>query len=396
MKAVIVQRGREKSLLRLHPWLFKGAIGKIEGNPAPGETVDVILYDGTRVGRGAYSPNSQIAVRVWSFDPDEEIAPEFFRSRLERAVALRGSAASCENESAARLVNAESDGLPGVVVDRYGKWLVVQYLACGAEFWRDCIKEELMRLLPVQGIYERSDVDVRSKEGLKSKVGLLSGSEPPELIEIVENGNRYMVDIRHGHKTGFYLDQSENRARVAEFSPAALVLDCFSYTGGFGVAAFAAGAKSVMCVDSSAAAIELSRRNFALNEYSQGSVEHVEGDVFTVLRRLRDEGRSFDLVILDPPKFADSKSLIARASRGYKDINLLAMKLLRVGGVLFTFSCSGLLSPELFQKIVADAALDAGRFAVIVGRLSQAWDHPVSLPFPEGAYLKGLICRIVR
>ncbi len=395
MKAVIIKPGREKSLLRRHPWVFSGAIERIEGNPSSGETVEVLLHGGTLIGRGAYSPSSQIAVRIWSFDPSETISPEFFSHRLFRAIAMRGDAASCSDKGAARLVNAESDGLPGVVVDRYANWLVVQLMTAGAEYWRECIARELNRILPSSGIYERSDVDVRSKEGLPLRKCLLRGAEPPELVEIIENGNRFAVDIRNGHKTGFYLDQSDNRRIVSELARGADVLDCFSYTGGFAVAAVSAGARRAICVDSSAEALELSRRNFLANGLESGSVEHVEGDVFAVLRRYRDEGRRFDLVVLDPPKFAESRSLIGRASRGYKDINLLAMKLIETGGVLVTFSCSGLVSPELFQKIVADAALDAGRYAVIVRRLFQAWHHPVALPFPEGSYLKGLVCKVI-
>ncbi len=396
MKAIVVKRGREKSLLRRHPWIFSGAVARVVGDPAAGETVDVLLQDGSRVARGAFSPRSQIVVRVWTFEPDEDVTPDFFRGRIERAAALRGSSARSDDPGAARLVNAESDGLPGVIVDRYGAWLVIQALATGADRWRDCIAAELARIIPGRGIYERSDVDVREKEGLEKRSGLLSGNEPPELIEILEGPCRYLVDVRRGHKTGFYLDQRENRAAVAEYAAGADMLNCFSYTGGFGVAALAAGAGRVTNIDSSAAELDLSRRIVELNGFDGGAVEHVEGDAFAILRRYRDEGRSFDLVVLDPPKFAQSRAHLERASRGYKDINLLAMKLLRAGGTLFTFSCSGLLAPELFQKIVADAALDAGRDARIVRRLSQAADHPVALPFPEGAYLKGLVCRIAR
>ena len=395
MNAIVIKRGREKSLLRKHPWIFAGAVAAVEGRPETGETVEVLLADGSRVARAAYSPASQIVARVWTFDPQEDVSAEFFRGRLSRALELRGSLAPTGDPGAARLVNAESDGLPGVVVDRYGSWLVVQLLTAGAERWREALVAGLDRLAAT-GIYERSDVDVRAKEGLEKRSGLLAGAEPPELVEILEGGCRFLVDVRNGHKTGFYLDQRGNRSVVSEYARGAEMLNCFSYTGGFGVAALAAGAARVTNIDSSAPSLDLSRRIAELNGIEAGRVEHVEGDVFAILRRYRDERRSFDLAVLDPPKFAESRSQLPRASRGYKDINLLALKLLRPGGVLFTFSCSGLMTSELFQKIVADAALDAGRDVRIVRRLSQAEDHPVALPFPEGAYLKGLVCKVAR
>lgn len=396
MKAIVIKRGREKSLLRRHPWIFAGAVSGVKGDPTPGETVDVLFADGAFAARAAYSPASQIVARAWTFDPAEEVTPEFFRGRLARALMLRGGLSRADDPGAARLVNAESDGLPGVIVDRYGPWLVAQLLAAGAERWRDTIVAGLERLAGASGIYERSDVDVRAKEGLEKRRGLLAGAEPPALIEIAENGCRFLVDVRAGHKTGFYLDQRESRAAIASYARGAEMLNCFSYTGAFAAVALAAGAKRATNVDSSAPALELSRRIADLNGIPPERVEHVEGDAFTILRRYRDERRSFDLAVVDPPKFAESKSQLARASRGYKDINLLALKLLRPGGTLFTFSCSGLMTSELFQKIVADAALDAGRDARIVRRLAQASDHPVALPFPEGAYLKGLVCAVAR
>ena len=408
MKAIKLKRGREKSVLRKHPWIFSGAIASVEGRPKPGETVEILDCSGTRLGRGAYSPESQITVRAWTFDPEEEISPEFFRGRFERAVASRGSSVAEMNRgvdnrravetsrAAARLVNAESDGLPGIIVDRYGEFLVVQFLTAGAEYWKGAVIEELERLIPCAGVYERSDVAVREKEGLPLFAGTLSGQEPPDLVEIEEGPCRFLVDIKRGHKTGFYLDQRDNRAIFTEYARGAEILNCFSYTGGFGIAALKAGAMSVTNIDSSAAALELARRNVELNGLDVSRVENVEGDAFTILRRYRDAGRQFDLAVLDPPKFAESQSQLMRASRGYKDINLLAFKLIRPGGMLFTFSCSGLMSPELFQKIVADAALDAGRDAQIVRRLAQASDHPIALGFPEGGYLKGLVCRVPR
>ncbi len=405
MKSIILREGREKSLRRRHPWIFSGAIARVEGDPKSGETVEIKSAAGEWLARGSYSPRSQITVRVWTFNAAEEIGPEFFRARLGIALESRGllgSAASFDRphpadegaQSALRLVNAESDGLPGIIVDRYAEFLVIQLLTTGAEYWRKALVSELERTLAPAGMYERSDVDVREKEGLEKRSGVLAGGEPPDLLEIREGPCRFLVDLKRGHKTGFYLDQRENRALMPEYAAEAEVLNCFSYTGGFGVAALKARAARVTNLDSSAQVLDLARRNFDLNGLDQSKVEYVAGDAFAVLREWRDAERRFDLVILDPPKFVESTSQLTRASRGYKDINLLAFKLLRRGGVLFTFSCSGLMSPELFQKIVADAALDAGREARIIRRLSQAADHPTGLSFPEASYLKGLVCKV--
>ena len=389
---VLIKKDREKSLLRHHPWLFSGAIERIEGEPQLGETVELRAHDGRFLGFGAWSPKSQIAVRIWSFNPDDEINADFLRRQLSWAIKLRESLFEPGKTDAVRLVNAESDGLPGLIVDRYNDYLVVQFLSAGAEFWRETIVTVLAEIVPVTGIYERSDVEVREKEGLELRRGLLQGNEPPELIEICENSRRFLVDLRNGHKTGFYLDQRDNRQKITEFSAEREVLNCFAYTGGFAVAALSAGAIKVTNIETSADALELLNRNIALNGFAPARVENLTDDVFQVLRKFRDQGRSFDLIILDPPKFAESKSQIERASRGYKDINLLAFKLLRPGGILFTFSCSGQISPELFQKIVADSALDAGKSAQILVWLNQSADHPTALNFPEGHYLKGLVC----
>jgi len=404
-KIILVKKDREKSLLRHHPWLFSGAIEKVAGEPQSGETVELRAHDGRFLGWGAWSPQSQIAVRVWSFDESEVIDADFFRCRLNQAIAQRKSLLIPGVTDAVRLVNAESDGLPGLIVDRYGDFLVVQFLAVGAEFWRATIVAILAEIglesdtpvagSPVAGIYERSDINVREKEGLPLRKGLLQGEEPPEFVEIRENSLRFLVDIRNGHKTGFYLDQRDNRQKITEFATGCYVLNCFAYTGGFAIAALQAGAGKVTNVESSDTALDILNRNVVLNGLDAGQVENIQDDVFVVLRKFRDQGRDFDLIVLDPPKFAESKSQLERASRGYKDINLLAFKLLRPGGVLFTFSCSGQMPPELFQKIVADAALDAGKTAQIVARLAQAADHPTALNFPEGHYLKGLVCRIV-
>lgn len=406
MPTIRLKKGRDKSLINRHPWVFSGAIDAISGQIDPGQTVDVVSVNGTWLAKGAFSPHSQIAVRIWSFTQDEEISIDFFRNRISRAILARALPGTRQNFSACRLIHAESDRLPGITVDKYGDYLVCQFLSAGAEYW----KTDLVRILEEQfygaqhygglencfckGIYERSDVAIREKEGLFPATGVLSGDCPPERVQIEENNLRFQVDILKGHKTGFYLDQKENRAIIPEFCKGSGVLNCFAYTGSFGVTALAAGAECVTNIESSAALLEQAREHIALNGLDLARVENLPEDVFHTLRRFRDSRRNFDVIILDPPKFAESQSQIPKACRGYKDINLLAAKLLNPGGTLITFSCSGLMPPDLFQKIVADALRDAGRNGQIVRRLFQASDHPTALEFPEGTYLKGLICRV--
>jgi len=394
MPAVFVTPRALRSLSRLHPWIFSGAIAKVKGAPVSGDTVEIYSLEGDFWGLGAFSPESQIRVRVWTFAADTAIDQDFFRHRLQQAMAGRVSLATAPVPVAYRLVNAESDGLPGLIVDRYADFLVCQFLSAGVERHKAEIVAALSELMPVAGIFERSDTESRHKEGLEPHTGVLAGKEPSPLIEILENGCRYLVDVRVGHKTGFYLDQRDNRQTVGTLVKGMDVLNCFAYTGGFAVAALAGGARSVVNIESSATSLALADRNFALNNLPPEAVENICGDVFVELRNFRNSGRSFDAIILDPPKFAESRSQLERASRGYKDINLLAFKLLKPGGLLFTFSCSGHMDPDLFQKIVAGAALDAGRNGQVIRVLGQAGDHPVALSFSEGAYLKGLICRV--
>jgi 23S rRNA (cytosine1962-C5)-methyltransferase len=393
MTQVILKPGRDESLKRHHPWIFSGAVAEVKGNPDNGQTIDILAADGSWLAAGAYSPHSQIRMRVWSFTQGETIDPDFFKSRIEHAIASRSHLLQGKDLTACRLVNAESDSLAGLVVDRYNDFLVCQFLSSGAEFFKDEIVRHLADLTQAKGIYERSDADTRTMEGLEPRAGTLWGEDPPGLIEIKEHGLRFLVDIRRGHKTGFYLDQRENRRAIADFSMGAEVLNCFSYTGGFALAAIKGGAVQVTNVESSPEALSLGLKNAEINGMDRQFLT-LEDDVFHVLRGLRDADRKFDLIILDPPKFASSAKQVPRASRGYKDINLLAFKLLKPGGTLFTFSCSGHVSPDLFGKIVADAALDAGRDARIIRYLGQASDHPVSLAFPEGHYLKGLIVKV--
>ncbi|MFH1037808.1 MAG: class I SAM-dependent methyltransferase [PVC group bacterium] len=392
MGSVILKPKHEASLLRRHPWVFSGAVAAVAGGPAPGETVEIRSSAGRWLGRGAYSPHSQIRVRVWTFEESEAVGPAFFRDRLCRALDLCSLRRLADPDHACRLVHGESDGLPGLIVDRYGGFLVCQFLAAGPERWKEAIAEELGRLVPPEGIYERSDGRSREKEGLPRRSGTLRGKTPPDLVEIREGECRFLVDLKQGQKTGFYLDQRENRAALAEYAPGARVLNCFSYTGGFAVAALRAGAESAVNIDSAAEALDLAARNLALNGLDPGKAENVRGNAAAVMRLYRDSRRRFDLVVLDPPKFAESRGQVEKASRAYKDINLLALKLLKPGGALFTFSCSSHVGDDLFRKIVAWAALDAGREVRAVRRLGPPPDHPVALNFPEGAYLKGLVC----
>lgn len=391
MPSIHLKPGREKSLLRRHPWIFSGAVDQVRGDPGLGETVEIFDSKGALLARAAYSPHSQIRARVWSWEPGEPVDAAFFRRRLATALAARQDLFGGEETDAIRLVHGESDSLPGLIVDRYGTTLVVQFLSAGVEYWRDLLADLLFEFCSPAAIYERSDMEVRSLEGLPLRTGLIRGAIPYERVLIQENGLKYWVDFRQGHKTGFYLDQRSNRKQVRLLSAGRDVLDCFSYTGGFALSALAGGAASVLAIETSPEAIACAKENVSLNHLAGKGIEWMPGDVFQVLRSLRDSRRSFNLIVLDPPKFAATASQAERAARGYKDINLLAFKLLRPEGFLVTFSCSGGVSEELFQKIVAGAALDAGVTARIVQRLHQGADHPVALNFPEGAYLKGFV-----
>ena len=388
---MILKPGREKSLLRRHPWVFSGAIDRLDGVPESGESVQVRASDGRFLAWAAYSPRSKIRARVWSFGESERPGKGMLRTRIERALALRRSLELVESTNAQRLVHAEADGLPGLVVDGYGDTLVIQVLSAGIERCRDDIADFLCELTGCAGIYERSDADVRELEGLPVRAGVLRGDAPPVPLEIVEHGIRYAVDVQGGQKTGFYLDQRDNRRRISELARGRDVLNCFCYTGGFSLSALAGGARSVVSVDSSGPALALARRNAALNGLDAPGTEWLEADVFRYLRDARTQGRSFDLIVLDPPKFAPTEKHAPAAARAYKDINLNALRLLRPGGLLATFSCSGGVSADLFQKIVAGAAADAGASATLRGRFQAAPDHPVLLEFPEGEYLKGLL-----
>lgn len=384
--------GRERSLLQRHPWIFSGAVDTVTGDPAPGATVTVTSATGEPLALAAWSPVSQIRARVWTFDPGATIDAAFFAAAVQRAASARAQLFDA-GHTAARLVHGESDGLPGVVADRYGDVTVVQLLAAGADAWREAIFDALATLPGTACIVERSDADVRTLEGLPSRSGVVRGTLPAPLT-IVEGGLTYEIDPLAGQKTGFFLDQRDNRALVRSLATGRRVLDAFCYTGGFTLAALAGGASEVLAIDSSGDAIAQGRANLARNASLPAMrATWVTADAFADLRRLRNAGATYDLVVLDPPKFAPTAAHAQRAARAYKDVNLLALKLLAPGGLLATFSCSGGMPADLFQKVVAGAALDAGCDAQILGRLGPAADHAVALAFPEGHYLKGLLLR---
>ncbi len=397
---ITLKPGKEKNLLARHPWIFSGAMAHADG-VTDGVLVDVCDAAGKWLARGYYNARSQITVRVLTWN-DEPIDRAFWRARLQAAIMRRARLIDPTATNAYRLVNAESDLLPGLVVDRYADFIVTQFLTLGMDQHKAEIAELLTELLAPRGVYERSDVEVREKEGLASVVGVLCGDEPPDQIEIRENNFRLWVDVKRGHKTGLYLDQRANRLEVAHNlsssqKPDRLceILNVFSFTGAFAV--YLCGANSnarVINLDASADALNLARANMRLNGCDDRG-EFVEGDAFQLLRKYRDMGKSFDAIILDPPKFVHALSQLQAGLRGYKDMNLLAFKLLKPGGTLITFSCSGQVSAELFQKVVFEAATDAKRDAQIIATLGQAPDHPILLAFPESAYLKGLICRVL-
>ncbi|MBN2570489.1 MAG: class I SAM-dependent methyltransferase [Ignavibacteriales bacterium] len=394
MKKIKLRKGREKSINRKHPWIFSGAIEREDKNMQMGETCEVFSFNDKLLGHGAYSPNSQIRVRMWNFIQEEKIDNNFFLSKIIYANEFRNELFQ-RRTNAYRVFNSESDGIPGLIVDKYNDFLVVQFLSAGAEFWKNEIIRILISNFNPKGIYERSDSSVMKLEGLEIKCGVVYGDEPPEYVIIDEGQFKFLVDIKNGHKTGFYLDQKINRNILSKYSKDKEVLNCFSYTGGFTIAALKGGAKIITNLDSSKSCLDVINKNIELNSLEKNKSENIECDVFHKLREYRDIDKKFDLIILDPPKFIDSKANLISAARGYKDINYYAFQLLRNGGVLFTFSCSGLLSTELFQKIVFDACLDAVREGIILENLYQSPDHTISLNFPEARYLKGLVVKVL-
>lgn len=392
---LILAKGREKSLLRRHPWVFSGAVHRVEGKANSGETIDIVDSQGKWLARGAYSPSSQIRARVWTFKQDEDIDIEFFIRRLQQAQNWRDYIAKRDGLDGYRLIAGESDCLPGITIDRFQNFLVLQLLSAGAEYQRAPLIAALQHCYPECAIWDRSDVAVRKKEGLELTQGHVVGDEPPALLPIQEHGMSLLVDIKEGHKTGFYLDQRDSRLAARNYAAGRNVLNCFSYTGAFAVSALMGGCTKVTNVDTSQAALDVARQNVELNKLDLSRAEFVREDVFQLLRKYRTEGQQFDMIVMDPPKFVENKNQLASACRGYKDINMLALQLLRPGGILLSFSCSGLLPTDLFQKILADAALDAGREIQFVEQFRQAADHPVTGAYPEGLYLKGFACLVM-
>jgi 23S rRNA (cytosine1962-C5)-methyltransferase len=390
---VIVKPEREDAVKRRHPWLFSGSVAKIEGKVQPGDIVDVVSQDGTWLARGFVNPQSEVPVRIATWKSDERLDEEWLWNRLQQAWQRRKQLGIPDQTDAFRLVYAESDFLPGVIADCYADFVVVQIYTPAMDKWRDLLADFLMELLKPKGVFERSDFDTRLREKLLPRVGPIKGEPPPERVTIIEHGLKFLVDVWRGHKTGFYLDQRENRLRSEPYLKGERVLNAFSYTGSFAVYALRAGANHVINLDTSAEALRLAEENAAINGFA-GAVQSLEGNAFQVLRKFRDEGEQFDAIILDPPRFAPTKATVPNALRGYKDINWLAMRLLKPGGFLVTFSCSGMVSPEMFQQVLFEAALDAKREVLIIERLSQSRDHPILLNFPESEYLKGFVCLV--
>lgn len=392
---VVLKPGREKPVRQRHPWVFSGAIARIEGQPEDGDAIDVVDGQGMFLARGLLNRRSQIVVRLFTWDEAEHLTADLVAARIT-AARDRRAAIIPPNTDAYRVVFSEADDLPGLIVDRYGETLAVQCSTLGLQQRKDELLEILAEVLQPTGIVERPDPETLAREGATfSEDEAAAWGEAPGGAQIREHNLRFSVDLQQGQKTGFYLDQRENRRRVAAHCRGARVLNCFAYTGAFAVHAAAAGADQIVNVESSADALRLARWHQTLNGFERPRDEYVAGDVFQVLREYRNKGERFDVIILDPPKFAHSAEQVTRATRGYKDINLIALQLLNPNGVLATFSCSGLISPDLFQKVIFGASVDAQRPAQIIERLTQGADHPVLLSFPESEYLKGLICRAV-
>jgi len=384
-----LKKGKEKPLENKHPWVFSGAIDRIEDDFETGDLVTVLSADGKYLGTGYLNPRSQIAIRILCFD-EVKINESFFASRIEDALALRSKYLP-PNTTAYRAINSEGDFLSGLIVDRYGEYLVVQFLTAGIEKWKDTIIKILVERLPVKGIYEKNDIAVRELEGLDRRAGKLYGEEPPDLVKIQENGLNFAINIHQGQKTGFFLDQRDNRQLIGEISDRKRILNCFAYTGGFSVYAAKGGASETVSVETSESALNTAKHNFEINNLTGDNYQFVKEDVFNYLRSTRQE---FDMIILDPPAFCQNKHQIQKASRAYKDINLYAMKLLQPGGLLFTCSCSSHINSELFQKIIFAAAKDARKNVRIIHKSSHAVDHPINIYHPEGEYLKGLLCLV--
>ncbi len=394
MYSLRLKKGKEKAVKQLHPWVFSGAIDQMNGKPGNGDIVMVNDSNNNFLAYGFFNGQSRVAVRLLEWNAETEINESWWRKKIRKAVRYREGLYT-EETNTYRLIFSEADYLPGLIVDRYADFLSVQILTSGMERIKDILLDELQALLEPKGIFDRSDASARAHEGMEaSSGGILSGAEPPEFVNVKENGISYHVNIAEGQKSGFYCDQRDNRSLVSEYAKDKRVLDCFSYSGGFSLNAFSEGAKEVFSVDSSALALETLKRNIEINRFNHIPHRLIQSDVNKQLRIFREENEKFDLIILDPPKYAPSRSALTKASRAYKDLNRLAMLLLEEGGLLATFSCSGAVDLSLFKQIIAWAALDAGKEVQFIHQFAQPADHPVRASFPEGEYLKGLLCRV--
>ncbi|WP_421945448.1 class I SAM-dependent rRNA methyltransferase [Pedobacter sp.] len=394
MVEIILKRGKEKAAIQRHPWIFSGALEKVKGKPENGEVVKVFAFDNEFLGYGYYNSNSRVAVRLLEWDENQTIDKNWYQNRLKQAIASRQFILN-EQTNTCRLVFSEADFLPGLIVDKYADFLSLQILSSGIETVKGDIVEILKSELNPKGIFDKSDATARGHEGLPIENGLLWGENPPEFLEVKENGISYHINIAEGQKSGFYCDQRDNRSILASYTDGKKVLDCFSYSGGFTLNSLAKNAKSVTSVDSSALAIETLKQNLTLNKFDVDKVTAIQSDVNKQLRAFKESGELFDVIVLDPPKYAPSRSAMDRAARAYKDLNRLGMLLLEKGGLLATFSCSGAVDIETFKQIIAWSALDAGKEVQIIKQFCQPEDHPVRISFSEGEYLKGLLLRVL-
>ncbi len=393
MIEVILKKGKEKAVLQRHPWLFSGAIERVKGKPANGDVVKLLNDRGDFMAYGFYNGQSRVALRLLDWNEETEINEDWLRKKVRLAVSSRSNLLTPATNTY-RLIFSEADYLPGLIVDKYADYLAVQVLTSGIERLMPVVIDELDKLLKPEGIFDKSDASSRAHEGLETNHAVLAGKHPPESVEVTENGVKYSINIAEGQKSGFYCDQRDNRDIVAKHAKGKKVLDCFSYTGGFTLNALKNGASSVLSVDSSALAIDTLNKHISLNNLDASKHTAVQSDVNKQLRILRDQGDKFDIVVLDPPKYAPSRSALDKASRAYKDLNRLGMLLLESGGLLATFSCSGAMDIDTFKQVLAWAALDAGKEVQFIYQFCQPKDHPVRASFPEGEYLKGLLCRV--
>lgn len=395
MVEIKLKKGKEKAVLQRHPWVFSGALEKVKGEPTNGDVVKVCSANNDFLAYGYYNDQSRVAVRLLEWDENETINAAWYEQKIKKAIESRAHLFKSKDTNAYRLIFSEADFLPGLIVDQYADFLSVQILSTGIEKAKSIIIDILVQVLQPKGIFDRSDATARTHEGITAENGLLWGEAPAAFIAVKENGITYHINIAEGQKSGFYCDQRDNRLILANYAKGKTVLDCFSYSGGFSLNAFKQGAKEVTSVDSSALAIETLKQNIELNQFNTKSHVAIQSDVNKQLRAFKEEGKKFDIVVLDPPKYAPSRSALDRAARAYKDLNRLGLLLLESGGLLATFSCSGAVDIETFKQIIAWAALDAGKEVQVIRQFSQPEDHPVRLSFPEGEYLKGLLIRVL-